>query len=145
MPEYIIGLNDKTYQVSVERQEDRYVVMVDGVRHEVRLAAQSPVSTARSLMPAPQGGLAPSVAPQAPAAPMVSLGADGMVRAPMSGKILSISVKTGDQVKVGQSLMKFEAMKMETDIAAPMDGTVGAIEANVGDQVEQGDPLVELR
>ena len=63
----------------------------------------------------------------------------------MSGKILGILVKTGNQVKVGQSLMKLEAMKMETDIAAPMDGTVGAIEANEGDQVEQGDPLVELR
>ncbi|MBG9981946.1 pyruvate carboxylase [Aerococcaceae bacterium DSM 111020] len=66
------------------------------------------------------------------------------IGAQMPGKIYSIDVKVGDQVKQNQILMVTEAMKMETAIRAPKDGTIQSINANVGDTIETGDLLIEF-
>ncbi|MFC1771282.1 biotin/lipoyl-containing protein, partial [Candidatus Margulisiibacteriota bacterium] len=71
--------------------------------------------------------------------------ADGTnVNAPMMGQVLKLSVKIGDQVKQGDTLLVLEAMKMETNIKAPCDGTVTAIAVNAGDAVQSGQTLVSL-
>jgi 3-methylcrotonyl-CoA carboxylase alpha subunit len=44
--------------------------------------------------------------------------------APMPGTVVSIHVKPGDRVVVGQPLMIIESMKLETAIAAWRDGVV---------------------
>jgi biotin carboxyl carrier protein len=59
----------------------------------------------------------------------------------MTGKILSIKVKKGEQVKAGQVLCILEAMKMENEIAAPKSGTVQEILASEGSSVGEGETL----
>src|SRR3990167_10563157 len=49
---------------------------------------------------------------------------DGSILSPMPGKIVSVSVKAGDTVTNGQTLLVLEAMKMEHALAAPFDGVV---------------------
>lgn len=71
-------------------------------------------------------------------------GHDGNLTAPMPGKIISISVKAGDQVKAGDTLLVMEAMKMEHTITAPDDGTVEEVFFAVGDQVTDGAELIAL-
>ena len=44
---------------------------------------------------------------------------EGAVTAPMTGKIVKVKVKKGDQVKASQVLCVIEAMKMENEISAP--------------------------
>ena len=51
----------------------------------------------------------------------------GRLTAPMPGKVVSFSVKAGDQVSKGQALAVMEAMKMEHTIAAPADGVVAEL------------------
>ncbi len=46
------------------------------------------------------------------------------VLAPMQGKITTLHVKVGSEVKKGQVLMILEAMKLENDILCPVDGYV---------------------
>ncbi len=46
------------------------------------------------------------------------------LNAPMGGRIISVDVKAGDKVKKGQTLLVYEAMKMENDVAAERDATV---------------------
>lgn len=65
----------------------------------------------------------------------------GTVTAPMTGKILSIKVKKGEQVKAGQVLCILEAMKMENEIAAPIAGTIREVLVSEGASVNDGDPL----
>ncbi|MEM3579154.1 MAG: biotin/lipoyl-containing protein [Candidatus Bathyarchaeia archaeon] len=65
----------------------------------------------------------------------------GTVTAPMTGKIISIKVKKGEQVKAGQVLCVLEAMKMENEITAPTAGTVREILISEGASVNEGDPL----
>ncbi|MDP2259810.1 MAG: acetyl/propionyl/methylcrotonyl-CoA carboxylase subunit alpha [Caulobacter sp.] len=69
---------------------------------------------------------------------------DGAVLSPMPGKIVSVSVKAGDTVVKGQTLLVLEAMKMEHALAAPFDGVVAELSAEAGGQVSEGVVLVKL-
>jgi 3-methylcrotonyl-CoA carboxylase alpha subunit len=64
-------------------------------------------------------------------------GSSGLVRAPMHGKVLSISVEQGERVTRGQRLAIIEAMKMEHTLTAPIDGTVVEIVVVVDAQVAE--------
>jgi biotin carboxyl carrier protein len=69
---------------------------------------------------------------------------EGAVTAPMTGKIVSIRVKKGDQVKLNQVLCIIEAMKMENEIAATRAGTVQDVNVTEGSPVSEGDTLVVI-
>lgn len=64
------------------------------------------------------------------------------VRAQMPGKIVRVSIKPGDVVEKGQSLLVMEAMKMENEIKAPEAGKVASVLAQVGQAVESGADLI---
>ena len=66
------------------------------------------------------------------------------VSAPMPGKVSTVAVKAGDQVKAGDRLLSIEAMKMETAITAPADAAVLEVTVASGGFVEAGDLLVVL-
>jgi biotin carboxyl carrier protein len=67
--------------------------------------------------------------------------AEGSVTAPMTGKIISVKVKEGDQVKSGQVLCIIEAMKMENEINAPKAGVVQEVNVSAGSSVSEGEVL----
>ncbi len=69
---------------------------------------------------------------------------DGAILSPMPGKIVSVSVKAGDAVTKGQTLLVLEAMKMEHAMAAPFDGVVAELSAQAGGQVSEGVVLARL-
>lgn len=68
----------------------------------------------------------------------------GILNAPMPGKILSLLVKEGDEVEIGQPVAILEAMKMENELKAPCDGAVVEISVSEGDNVEKNQPLLEI-
>lgn len=70
---------------------------------------------------------------------------DTLVKAPMPGNILSVSVKPGDAVKKGQAIMVLEAMKMENEILSPIDGTVTSVLVQQGASVNSDETLCALR
>ena len=61
-----------------------------------------------------------------------------VVEIPMSGKILSVSVKVGDTVKEDDELGILESMKMENPIIAPVSGKIVEIGVSSGSMVEAG-------
>ncbi len=69
----------------------------------------------------------------------------GHMTSPMPGKILKVMVSCGDHVKIGDSLVVMEAMKMEHTIKANCDGEVSSIHYKVGEQVDGGVDLVDLK
>ncbi len=68
----------------------------------------------------------------------------GFVKAPLPGTILELKINVGDDVKVGDTLLIMEAMKMENNIKSDKTGKVAAIKINNGDSVLEGDVLVEI-
>ncbi len=70
--------------------------------------------------------------------------ADGILRAPMNGRVTLQLAKPGQAVTAGQTLIVLEAMKMEHALAAPCDGLLQALHVSDGEQVAPGKLLAEI-
>lgn len=130
-----IKVNDKVYAVTLEEvsRAKPFTVKVEEASFKVELKAPEwkPVLT---VMEQPR--LAPTLKGAKPKQTV-----SGTVTAPMTGKILAIKVKRGEQVKAGQVLCILEAMKMENEITAPTAGTIREVLVSEGASVNDGDPL----
>ena len=58
------------------------------------------------------------------------------IKAPMTGKIISIVVNIGDEVKAEYEVIIMDAMKMEIPVYAPENGSVKEIKVEEGDSVK---------
>src|SRR5699024_4290320 len=67
------------------------------------------------------------------------------IGATMSGSVLKITVKKGDRVQQGDTLMVTEAMKMETAVEARFDGVVHHLYVQEGEAISSGDLLIEVK
>ena len=67
-----------------------------------------------------------------------------IVVAPMTGRILEISVATGTSVKENDLLVVIESMKMENEIHSPVAGTVTEIGIVSDQAVMEGDTLIVI-
>ena len=75
--------------------------------------------------------------PERPAATVV-----GGSAAPMTGRVLKVTVAQGDRVAAGDVLLVLEAMKMEHPIQAQTDGIVSSMRVEAGQMVDPDDVLV---
>lgn len=66
------------------------------------------------------------------------------VVSPMVGKLVSVDVNAGDQVKANDAVATIEAMKMMVKIYAPADGAVKEIKANPGEVVNTDTVIMTL-
>jgi len=134
-----VTIADQTFEVEVGDLQARPILAtIDGETFEV-----SPETAAAAAAPAASARPAPVAAPAASRAPAAGGGGKQVV-APIPGVIISITVKPGDEVKVGQELLILEAMKMKNAIRANRAGTVAAILVAAGDQVRHSQPLIEF-
>ncbi|XP_062982178.1 propionyl-CoA carboxylase alpha chain, mitochondrial isoform X2 [Elgaria multicarinata webbii] len=67
-----------------------------------------------------------------------------ILRSPMPGAVVAVSVKPGDMVAEGQEICVIEAMKMQNSLVAAKTGKVKAVHCKAGETVGEGDELVEL-
>src|SRR5208337_117007 len=68
----------------------------------------------------------------------------GVVHAPAPSVVVSILVKAGDTVAVGDRLAVLEAMKMEMPVVAPFSGKVRQVMAIPNVQVDTGAALLQI-
>jgi biotin carboxyl carrier protein len=127
-PVRMLTVGDEVHRIVVRPgpTRGRYVLWVDGYRHEVE-ALDERMRAIRELagQSAQKSGPAPLVAP-------------------MPGMIVRVTVHPGDVVHAGQGLVVMEAMKMENELRASTTATVKAVHAQVGSAVEKGALLLEL-
>ena len=119
---YSIVMENRSYEVSVEADGDRYFVRHGAAEQIVELT--DPGRRAREDRGVAEG-------PQE-------------VVTVMPGKIVRLLVNEGDNVAEGQGVVIVEAMKMENEIASPKDGKVAAIKVEPGQAVEVGTTLVVI-
>ena len=142
MKKFKFTISGKQYEVEVQSFEgDKAQVVVNGTQYEVDVEREKeeakPVVAPRPKAAAPT----PSAAPATPAAGS----ADGVKAvAPLPGTIMQIFVNVGDQVKRGDKILMYEAMKMENNFLAEVDGEIKDIKVRVGDNVLQGAVLVVI-
>ena len=63
---------------------------------------------------------------------------------PMPGRVVSIAVVEGDDVKVGQPLAVIDAMKMENVLRAHRDGCIAKVVVGVGDSLSTDQVILEF-
>lgn len=140
MKKFKFTISGKEYEVEVQSFEnDKAQVVVNGTSYEVDVEREK-----EEIKPvvAPRPAAAPkNDAPKA--APSGDVNGVKAV-APLPGTIMQIFVNVGDQVKRGDKILMYEAMKMENNFLAEVDGEIKDIKVRVGDNVLQGAVLVVI-
>ena len=125
-----IRVEGKWYFVEVEDlSTDPAVVLVDGQKFEVKLEDIGSLIEEEKL---PDENISESG----------SMGNRSEFRSPMPGTVITILVKIGEDVKVGQDLIVLESMKMQQTLKADDNGIVAEITVSEGDQILDGDLIL---
>lgn len=66
------------------------------------------------------------------------------IKAPISGRIIEVLVKSGDDIKKGQLLFVLDAMKMQNQINSPTIAKISDLMVRIGQTVKTGDVLATL-
>jgi biotin carboxyl carrier protein len=64
---------------------------------------------------------------------------------PVTGIVIAVKVKPGQQVQAGDLMIVLEAMKMETSITAYKAGKVKSVSVAAGDSVKMNQVLMEFK
>lgn len=161
MRRYTLTIGDREFVVDVDDlAADRFAVQVGEQSYEVTLATDedlpmgtispqiAPVATPAERAAAGNGVEArarptSSPAAAAPARAAPAGGAD-ILKAPMPGVILAVSVAAGVRVERGQDLAVLEAMKMQNTIRSPRAGMVAEVFVAAGQSVGHGEPILRF-
>ncbi len=144
MKKYKFTIHGNEYEVNIMNVEDNVIELeVNGSNYKVEVDKSiQPVKTPRLVrsraVPATDSTPSTGTGSKVPSSP------SGLIKSPLPGTVISIHVKEGDSVKVGQKLMVLEAMKMENNIDSDMDGKVISISVRPGQSVMEGDVLIEI-
>ena len=135
MKKFKFTISGKQYEVEVQSFEnDKAQVVVNGTQYEADVEREK--EEAKPVI-APRPKAAPAAASTPAAAPAGDANGVKAV-APLPGTIMQIFVNVGDQVKRGDKILMYEAMKMENNFLAETDGVIKDIKVKVGDNVLQG-------
>ena len=141
MKKFKFTISGNQYEVEVQSFEnDKAQVVVNGTQYEVDVEREK--EEAKPVI-APRTAAPKAAAPAA--APAAGGNVDGVKAvAPLPGTIMQIYVNVGDEVKRGDKILMYEAMKMENNFLAEVDGVIKDIKVRVGDNVLQGAVLVVI-
>ncbi len=132
----------RSFKVEVDGKT--YVVEVE----ELGEGKPKPLSTPTSTVSRPPATVAKPARTEAPKSPPKEVPSSpagrGVVKAPLSGVVLSVKRSVGETVKAGDVLLILETMKMENEIYAPTSGIIKKIAVSEKQSVNQGDLLVEI-
>jgi geranyl-CoA carboxylase alpha subunit len=151
---------DKSHRLAIAQRGTHYEVACEGTTHAIEIVSRTSREL-RFLADGTEGKVAYAIdgthihldmggrvhsfddMTYAPAAAK-DANSDGLVRAPMSGRVIGVNVKAGDKVEKSQTLAVLEAMKMEHQLKAAFAGTVGSVSAQTGEQVSARQVLLTL-
>jgi len=154
---YNVTIGDHNYEVEIENLAAHPIIAtVDGERIEVWPEARDETrAVGAEARPAAPAEVQAALVDTSPLRREVNYDMDiastgtparsrsSAVSAPIPGAIVSIAVKPGQRVDVGQELCVLDAMKMESPIRASREGTIGTIHISVGDNVKHHQLLME--
>ena len=125
-PLYSALIDNQSFEALVEEHDGLLHVILQGDLYEVNVVDERErrLAAASSGFKAAQGEI--------------------VIRSPMPGMIVAVSVSNGQAVTAGQPLLILESMKMENQIKAPRAGVVEHLQVAAGERVEQNRPLLTL-
>jgi len=157
----IITIGDKKYNIDITEEQGKFTalingknvniapdfdkfgqlsgVAIDGKKYQVRLI-KGKDNYKVNVFKTP---LSISITSAKPESEQIS-GTHSIIRAPMSGLVISMNLKTGSEVEIGSQLVILEAMKMQNEIKSPIKAKVFEVFVKVGQTVGKDDKLLTL-
>ncbi len=129
---YVVKVGKESFEVEVQETPTQSAAP----NFQPNIIMPPPVLTAP--LPTPKPKIPLGVARQK------SPGGGKTINAMMSGSIISVLVKEGDEVKENDAVIKLEAMKMETIVNSPFTGKVKEILVSERQAVTAGDMLMVI-
>lgn len=120
----IIG--NHSLEAVVEEKDNAWQVLIKGDLYEVAVDDERSrrLASARGDLAAAEG--------------------DAVVRSPMPGIVIAVSVVEGEQVAKGDKVVILESMKMENELRSPREGIISQIKVEPGANVEKDQVLVVI-
>ncbi len=143
MKKFKFKIRGNTYEVNINNFEDEVVdIEVNGTSYKVEVqrelkTTKTPKLVRPNVVHTSNGDKARTNKPD-------ERKGTGNILAPLPGTVLELKVKAGDTVKVGDTLLIMEAMKMENNIKSDKEGVVEEVLVSVNDSVLEGDCLVRI-
>ena len=141
--QFDVFVDDEYFLVEVSEKGVPHIV------HSAKVASNPQVQPSQTSNPqsSPQPVKNnPQPVPNQSSAQTASTAVEGTpVTAPMPGMLVRYEKKVGDKVKVGETLLVLEAMKMYNNIPSPVEGTVVSTPLNAGDSVGKGDVMIVVK
>jgi biotin carboxyl carrier protein len=129
---YVVKVGKESFEVEVQEMQTQSA----GPNFQPNIIMPPSVLTAP--LPTPKPKMPTSVTRQK------SPSGGKTINAMMSGSIIAVLVKEGDEVKENDAVIKLEAMKMETVVNSPFAGKVKEILVTERQAVSAGDMLVVI-
>ena len=134
-----VKVKGKWHTVEVEDSHRQpFQVIVDGETLEVEVRPGPGTSASTVEQPATSAAVGPV------GLSAITQGDRRIIRSPMPGRIVSVSVKVWDEVTPISELCVLETMKMEQSIRLSQQGIIRAVFIEPGQTVAAGEPLIQL-
>jgi propionyl-CoA carboxylase alpha chain len=143
-----ISINGKSHRLDTSTRPGARIIdgVFDGAPFAVKIATTPLGYTLRlrgvsvhALVATPRGAELARKIPEKEKADTSKL-----IVSPMPGLVVSIDVKLGQEVKLGESVAVVEAMKMQNIIRAERDGVIAKIHVAAGASVAADEVMIEL-
>jgi len=133
-----VRVNDDWYDVEIGDLYQRPVeVVVDGETYLVEVGNPS-----EGGAPVRRSGPAKA---ELPGLRGITQGDERVIRCPLPGKIVSVTVTKGQVLEAGDEICLLESMKMEQSVRMARGGVVKGVKVKKNQAVEAGQPLLEIQ
>ncbi len=142
MKKFSFTINGNNYDVDVLGfEENTAQIEVNGTLYNVEVQKELKMTKTPTLVRAEP----PKPSPRESRIPKTqSQTSNVAIKAPLPGTIITVLVKPGDKVSMGQKLLTMEAMKMENNVLAEKAGSIRVVNVKPGQTVAQNEILVEI-
>ena len=131
-------VNGEWYDVEVgDVYQSPVEVVVDGETYLVEMGV------AADGLPAPRMRQAPKA--EQPGLRGITEGDERVIRSPLPGKVISITVTKGQLLEPGDEICVLESMKMEQSVRMAKAGMVKNIKIKEAQNLNAGAPMIELQ
>jgi len=143
-----VDVNDKIYNIDIEKvSENSYSIINQGKSHVVDLAPTEDLK--RYMASTYFNNYNIQIIDAQTRAKELRKGSysdivSKIILSPMPGRVVKILTTVGEEVKIGQTLIVVEAMKMQSEYKSTINSTVKKIAVNEGNTINAGELLIEL-
>jgi biotin carboxyl carrier protein len=134
-----LKINDKIFEVSLEKydpEEKLLSILINSHPVKIRYSDLIFIINSCTQVHVEQVGEKP-VAKKCPLD-------NSTIKSPLTGRVIKILVKQGDEIKKDQTLLIIESMKMENEIRAISGGIIKNILISEGNLVQQNQDLISF-